>query len=487
MGSDRQSIMLHENGKKHKENVERALTTKRINKQQEDQKQKFLEDSLKQMERVAHGNQRGGGVGPSSLVPVPYNNQCSRPPPPPPPYHNNNHYQSPPARAIDSSWSGRQNSNYTSSQSVHPLPYPSQTVSSMNNFNANKQLQQQEKIDWQSQKVKREEINAEKRRGKERADDTDTDEDVDRQSFSKRCKFTIPPDGGFYTYNISNEEDTLNNNESMVKNKTNTTTYLEGTTFFGLLCEEMPIEIWSGPVSCSSIEKRLPRNRMQWKNALVVAVRNNSKSVEVKDEGIVADVSYLRNVDDAEETIEKNLPMHRIRIILGDDKMIPDTIEGCRLLILGGEEIQVANDTNKDEAMEATGLSQWSTVSIKKTSVIQQSREEKEKVREQRRQLRVERETEQKRAEARRMEEAKVSNADDSALGAYDVWGKGLYKGIDISNEVDHPVEETAKRLATEYESTIDGTVSVKKISFKKRKKKSSAGMVRRKTSADDI
>lgn len=167
--------------------------------------------------------------------------------------------------------------------------------------------------------------------------------------------------------------------------------------------------------------------------------------------------------------------------------MIPDTIEGCRLLILGGEEIQVANDTNKNEAMEATGLSQWSTVSIKKTSVIQQSREEKEKVREQRRQLRVERETEQKRAEARRMEEAKVSNADDSALGAYDVWGKGLYKGVDISNEVDHPVEETAKRLTTEYESTIDGTVSVKKISFKKRKKKSSAGMVRRKTSADDI
>jgi hypothetical protein len=75
------------------------------------------------------------------------------------------------------------------------------------------------------------------------------------------------------------------------------------------------------------------------------------------------------------------------------------------------------------------------------------------------------------------MEEAKVSNADDSALGAFDVWGKGDYKGIDISKDAVLSFEDTAKKLAS--------GATAGKVSFRKaKKKKGQAG--RRTKSADD-
>ena len=48
------------------------------------------------------------------------------------------------------------------------------------------------------------------------------------------------------------------------------------------------------------------------------------------------------------------------------------------------------------------------------------------------------------------MEEAKIENADDSALGAYVVWnsGKAGYKGVDINQEAKIDVQDTAKSLA---------------------------------------
>lgn len=458
MGSDRQSIMLHENGKKHKENVDRALQEKRINKQREDQAQKFLAESLKQMERAALGYQEG--TRPSTQI---ISNNHYRP------LSRHNQYQPPLPTVVGSSWSG------PPSAAVHHTYQP---VPLLNYSNTNKQLQQQEKIDWQAQKVKREEINTRKRKGEE----NDHDEDQEATSL-KGSQITIRPDEGFYTYS--------KNNDTKVDFKRNDdATYLEGPIFFGLLCEEMPIQIWSGPSSCSSIEKRLPRKRIYWKNALVLNVKNSK--LEEKDEDRIqrpsVHVSYLKELNDTEETIEKNVPVNRIRIILGSDKTIPDTVEASRLLILGGEEIQVTNNDNKDETIEATGLSKWSTVAIKKTSVLQENRDEKLKLKEQRRQVRSERDAEQKRAEARRMEEAKVSNADDSALGAYDVWGKGQYKGVDILHEIDCPVEDTAKRLAPESISVTDATGASRegKVSFRKRTKKKGAGLSRRRTSADD-
>jgi hypothetical protein len=549
MGSDRQSILIHENGKKHQENVERALQEKRVNKQKEGQSQKFLADSLKQMEAAAAlaggGGGTGGGVANNSYhhqqggtrpqpPPIPSNNHAYHPLPHHHNHYHHHHHPTPPhPNAVgSSSWSGHVNAAPHQQQQFHlqqqqqPHNAYQQSAASTNyshNNANNKQLQQQEKIDWQAQKLKREEINTKKRN--KGGEESDSDEDQEATSSNKRPKITFRPDEGFYTYNstYNNNNNNNNTNNDVIKNEdedakendcdaaitqqqkttttsTTTTTYLEGPVFFGLLCEEMPVEIWSGPSSYSSIEKRLQKNAVFWKDSLVVAVvmtknnkvkaakdnANEDEDDDDDDDGIqrpVIHVSYLKTLNDTEETIEKNVSVDRIRIILGGDKLIPDTIEACRLLALGGEEIQVSTNNNnaQDDAemMEATGLSGWSTVTIKKTSILQESRDEKEKLKEQRRQVRADREAEHRRTEARRMEEAKVSNADDSALGAYDVWGKGEYKGIDISKELDCPIEETAKRLA--------GASSTKgKISFKKRTKKKGAGMARRKTSADD-
>lgn len=87
----------------------------------------------------------------------------------------------------------------------------------------------------------------------------------------------------------------------------------------------------------------------------------------------------------------------------------------------------------------------------------------------------LEQEALQKEAEARRMEEAKVANADDSALGAFDVWGKGGYKGINIQKEADITLADTAKTLA-----------KGSSVAFKKKKKKPAARRNIRQTSADD-
>jgi WW domain-binding protein 4 len=160
----------------------------------------------------------------------------------------------------------------------------------------------------------------------------------------------------------------------------------------------------------------------------------------------------------------------------GDDSTIPDTLEEARLLAMGGEEIKpfAGEHATIGPLDENTGLSVWSTVSITKKSVRQEDREEKERIAEKLRKARSEREIENKKAEARKLEEAKVSNADDSALGAYDVWGKGDYKGVDISKDVNLSVEETAKKLAPNTSGTA----------FRKVKKKKPGS--RRRTSADD-
>ena len=83
------------------------------------------------------------------------------------------------------------------------------------------------------------------------------------------------------------------------------------------------------------------------------------------------------------------------------------------------------------------------------------------------------------------MEEAKVANADDSALGSYDVWtgGKAGYKGVDIMKNDKVDVAVTAKSL-----SKGKGSVAFKKVGsgssmFKGKAKKKKN---RRVTSADD-
>jgi hypothetical protein len=91
------------------------------------------------------------------------------------------------------------------------------------------------------------------------------------------------------------------------------------------------------------------------------------------------------------------------------------------------------------------------------------------------------------------MEEAKVSNADDSALGAYDVWNRGAaegYKGVDIHGEAAVEAHEQlpGRKLAAATREGGGGPVQFKKpAAFR-----SGAGAAaarkrnRRTTSADD-
>lgn len=53
MGSDRQSILIHENGKKHRENVEANLIKRREEKLRIEKSKSNLESSLKDMEKAA--------------------------------------------------------------------------------------------------------------------------------------------------------------------------------------------------------------------------------------------------------------------------------------------------------------------------------------------------------------------------------------------------------------------------------------------------
>ena len=145
---------------------------------------------------------------------------------------------------------------------------------------------------------------------------------------------------------------------------------------------------------------------------------------------------------------------------------------------MGGEEI-AATERQEQDVDENTGLSSWSTVTIKRTTVRQELKEQRTRMREKRREAAEEGEKQQKETEARKMEEAKVANADDSALGAYDVWSrtKDGYKGVDIHGEAAVDVHEMGKKL-----SYGKGAVGFKKSAFKAKKKKQN----RRTTSADD-
>ena len=153
---------------------------------------------------------------------------------------------------------------------------------------------------------------------------------------------------------------------------------------------------------------------------------------------------------------------------------------------MGGEEVivkgkgkQSSGAASEDMMDEATGLSGWSTVKIKRTTVRSELKEKREATRQLRRRAALRAEQQAKEAEARRMEEAKVSNADDSALGAYDVWSRTAdgYKGVDIHQTTQVEVSELGKKLA-------EGKCNVgfKKTAFASKKKK----VNRRTTSADD-
>ena len=499
MGNDRQSILLHENGKKHKENEERAVVGRRAKKQREQQTQNFLTDSLKQMERAALAETGGITVEGYSRCREPRSRQS---------FSNNENYSH--SFLDQSSYNHRQSSRgsqfsigtseniptdimISSSQGRTPRIAKPQTRNNdrlQSNDEIRSQLEQ-ERIDWQTQKLKREEINIKKRKNREGDDNEKDKEEV--QDSNTRPKVAILPGEGHYSYDDKDKnglEKVICAEEKDESMKQKNAIYLEGDVFYGLLEEEMPVQVWTGSSSCR-IEKRRSKNITSWKNALILRVvsnrpeSNRGQSDELQP---IVDVSYLCSPDDKEETIERKISMNRIRIVLGADEKIPDSLEEARLLAMGGEELLFTSKTNEEDEttkerrdFNATGLSGWQTVKITRTTHRQQQKEEKRRFDEGKLRDFKRREIEQERHRTRQLEESRASNAEDSALGAFDMFGKMAYKGVDISKEVNYSVEDSAKRLGT-----AKNLASGVKVAFKKRIKKKVKKAARRTTLGDD-
>lgn len=137
------------------------------------------------------------------------------------------------------------------------------------------------------------------------------------------------------------------------------------------------------------------------------------------------------------------------------------------------------NGTNSIE--EATGFSTWTTVTVKRTTVRQELKQERARLRQARQDAAAAEAKQQKEAEVRRMEEAKIANADDSALGAYDIWSRGQkegYKGVHVHRETKISAADRTKKLA------VDAPAAFKKFSGKRKQKIQQSN--RRTTSADD-
>lgn len=398
MGSDRQSIALHENGRKHKENVEKALAKQRDQRLAQDKAAINVQKALAQMNQAATSShlQDVSKYGVSALH---------------------------------------------SLANATPQTVKSEVPTSNGN---RKKSQKNEKAAWEARKAKRE------REGKE---DDDVSEDEHKE---KRARRTLAPDEGNYTIDGK--------------------TYLEAVTFIELLEEQMPIEVWIGPPNASLAETRLLEKQHLWRNGVLLNIRRSSK----EESGKILDVAYIKDAKDEEETLEKSVILSRVRLILGSDDSIPDSLEEARIAATGGEVVKT--EQVKLEIDESTGLSTWGTVEVRKTTVRQEVKEERERAREKRRKEAARTEEERLRAEGRRMEEARVENAEDSALGAYDVWnaGKAGYKGVNIN-----AVEKMS--AADARGTSLSGG---KKVEFKKKagfKKKGAKKQNRRTTSADDL
>eukprot|EP00562_Extubocellulus_spinifer_P017159 CAMPEP_0178607068 /NCGR_PEP_ID=MMETSP0697-20121206/37418_1 /TAXON_ID=265572 /ORGANISM="Extubocellulus spinifer, Strain CCMP396" /LENGTH=517 /DNA_ID=CAMNT_0020245557 /DNA_START=132 /DNA_END=1685 /DNA_ORIENTATION=- len=490
MASDRTSIAVHENGRKHREAAEANLQKRRGDKLEEERKRKEMESSLAAIERAAGRKMEedlksgafGSAAGPVGGVGG---------------YPTGGAFASAASAASAARGASALPTGTCASSTAPAVPHHASTAAAAQKPAAGAGTEAKAELtSWNERKNKR----------KAAADAYGIDK-------KQRTVRKLADDEGHYVLNTSDGT---------------SSTYLEGKVYAPILEEDVPIQIWTGETTASemaSVEREMRRLDRQhlWKMGLVVRVRKREKGgkdtghgdggksgsveeslnggekdataspPEAKDGGqIMVDVAYLRNPTDENETIEKAVEPYRIRLLLGSDEMIPSTIEEARLDLMGGEEIINDADVSSGAAAapaidENTGLATWGTVQVRKVSANRQIKEERARVRAKRREE-AERARQQERQEQeRKMEEAKVANADDSALGSYDVWsgGKAGYKGVDIARSDKVDVADTAKSLAKGK-----GGVAFKKrksgggggSAFKNAKKKAN----RRVTSADD-
>ena len=389
MGSDRQSISLHENGKKHREAVENDLVRRRDEKARREKDKKDLESVFSKVNAVA-----GGGVAAA------------------PSFGSTKPWDYPP-------------------HGVSSLPGTAQGVPS-------------------AQPMKRE------RHAPKEADEI--------TSAEIRAK---PPNKPAFDPNVGHYD-------------LEGTTYLEGQIYVNVLEEGMPIQLWMGSTMATDAERRDLRNSNNWKMSLLAKVVRKRG----EESNVSCHVSYLQKPTDDDETLESNVPPSRIRLILGSDPSIPSTMEEAHLALMGGEQtIHVSNDADTVAKIdENTGLSGWTTTTIRKVSSHYEANQENKRKRAHEKEFAEYMEKKEREIQARKMEEAKYANAHDSALGAYDIWSSSTsavegktraYKGVDITKETKVEVSETAKSLSKGL-----GNVAFKKKSLKKKNVRT--------TSADD-
>ena len=268
-------------------------------------------------------------------------------------------------------------------------------------------------------------------------------------------------------------------------------TYLEGRVYAPIFEEDMPAQIWIGSETMTHEHRKSDDAQGMWKTGIILSVHKESPENTEPDiysmaKSVTCDVSYLRNTNDTDETIEKKVQGDRLQVQLCSDDLIPSTIEEARLALMGGEEVIEVDHGVNAKIDENTGLSSWGTVSIRKVTVSQEVKDKRARARAKRREELEKEKMKEREVEARRMEEAKHSNADDSALGAYDVWatsGKGGYKGVQIHSETKVEVTDAAKSLAKgKVDVKFKKSGNSKKAIFKRAKKKQN----RRTTFADD-
>lgn len=396
MGSDRQSILLHENGKKHRDNMEASLKKRSEEKLQSEKDKQFLMASLKKMEQqatVTHLNDVASGS-----------------------FHMGGAHQ-----------------QFTSFNEAAG--------------STDKALKKNDMKAWQQRKEKR----------KNQYDNNDGDDN--REVKKKKVRKQLAPDEGHYSIDDK--------------------TYLEGSAYYPIFEEEMSVEIWIGSDTTSRMYQISKEASSFWKSGIILKIRGSKDDRDGKDVKCI--IAYLKNQDDDDETIDKDVTADRIRLILGSDNLLPKTIEESRLQLMGGEEI-INVDDGIVEIDENTGLSTFKVVSLRKVAVSQEVKDERSRARAKRREEEEKEKSKEKEIETRKMEEAKHLNADDSALGAYDVWGKGGYKGISINADVKLDVHDTVKSLSEGKTNVkFKKTSAIKKSIFKGSKKKQN----RRKTFAD--
>ncbi len=371
MGSDRQSISLHENGKKHREAVENDLVRRRDEKARKEKDKKDLESVFAKVNAAA-----GGDIAVN--VPV--------------------------------------------FGSTRTWDYPPQGVPS-------------------AKPMKRA---------------SQTPKEGDKSAFAEvRSKAPSKPafDPNVGHYDLEGQ------------------TYLEGQVYANMLEGGMPIQLWMGSTVATDEERRDLRNSNNWKLALLAKVVRRG----AEENPVSCHVSYLKKPTDDDETLESNVPPSRIRLVLGSDPSIPSTIEEAHLALMGGEQIiHVSGDTDVSvDIDENTGLSGWTTTTIRKVSSHYERSQENKRKREHEKELAEYKERKEREIQARKMEEAKYANAHDSALGAYDIWSSSTsavegktraYKGVDITKETKVEVADTARSLSKGL-----GTVAFKKKSLKKK------------------